>query len=187
MDLGDKQKIDMDVGDQVVEDPIDFSMEEIDVANSSDDSMVKPACLNEPIVDVSTNTKMKHDQEYPQSQVGFVDFLGVQQYDWILHIHIVDLINQLKHAEKISLQVIFGVEHFWKGIKKLKFSKYLFLWNGRWQISNENSWASSFEEKENDVGQDIEPNYLWKYYFSNNFYLRLVLGDFICTAYFAHF
>lgn len=75
MDVGEKKKIDIDVGDQFVEDPNDFSMEEINVATLFDDSKVNLARLNEPIINVSTNAKMKQDQENPQCQVGFVDIL----------------------------------------------------------------------------------------------------------------
>ncbi|CAL5388168.1 unnamed protein product [Camellia sinensis] len=44
--------------------------------------------------------------------------------------------------------------------KQLKYSKYLFIWHGRWQISNMNSRASSFKEEESDVGQDFQDKIL---------------------------
>lgn len=70
------------------------------------------------IIGVSTNAKLVQNQETPQSQVD-VDFLGVQQYEWILNVHLADLISQLKHAEKISLQILFSVM-FRKEIEGLK-------------------------------------------------------------------
>ncbi|KAG5514972.1 hypothetical protein RHGRI_036121 [Rhododendron griersonianum] len=91
-----------------------------------------------------------------QHKARFIDFLGVQQFDWVPSIHLVHLVNKLKHEEKRSLHEYFSFNDFWKTSvpSKFKYSKYLFLWKGRWQVSNENSRASSFDSSSSiDVGQ----------------------------------
>ena len=46
-----------------------------------------------------------------------------------------------------------------KKIKRLKYLKYLFIWNGRLQISKMNSRMSLFQVKGFDVGHKLLFNY----------------------------
>ncbi|KAG5514323.1 hypothetical protein RHGRI_035662 [Rhododendron griersonianum] len=76
--------------------------------------------------------------------VQFIDFLGLEQFEFLLNSRTVDIVHQLKCAKTTPWRVYFFLNFFWKTSERLKYSKYLFLWNGRWQVSNENSRASSF-------------------------------------------
>ncbi|KAG5527011.1 hypothetical protein RHGRI_028072 [Rhododendron griersonianum] len=123
------------------------------------------------ILDLPTNFKMDQSQEKLQFQneVQIVDFLGLEQFEFSLNSRTVDIVIQLNCAKKSPWRVFFFLNYFWKTSERLKYSKYLFLWNGRWQISNENSRASSFEEKETDVGQDWRIFVFYFYYFRIRF------------------
>ncbi|KAG5521016.1 hypothetical protein RHGRI_033534 [Rhododendron griersonianum] len=177
----DNKKIGIDVGDQVVDDQNFCPLEVVDTNISVNEEILvsdigESKLLSEKIdsKDLANNhveayihgKDSNHDCRQSRiNDANFVDFLGVQQFDWVPNIRLVHLVNKLKYEEKRSLHEYFSLNNFWKTSKRLKYSKYLFLWNGRWQISNENSRARSFEENETDVGQD------WRIYIFY-FYLR---------------
>ena len=48
---------------------------------------------------------------------------------------------------------------FGKNTRKMKYSKYLFSWHGKFQISKLNSRTSLFQVKGSDVGQNLQFNY----------------------------
>ena len=57
---------------------------------------------------------------------------------------------------------------FGKKTRKMKYSKYLFSWHGRFQISTINLRTSLFQVEGSDVGQNIQINfcnfYIWYFY-----------------------
>ena len=73
---------------------------------------------------------------------------------------LIDLVNQLKHIKNNFQKIDFFAYNLWKRDKQLKYSKYLFIWDGRWQISNMNSRTSSIKEEEYDGGQDFQDKIL---------------------------
>ena len=68
----------------------------------------------------------------------YVDFLGVENFNFIINPLLIDVANKLMAVEK----KFYGV--FQNLIKLQKHSKYLFIWSGRFQISTINSRTSLF-------------------------------------------
>ena len=77
----------------------------------------------------------------------FIDFIGVDRFDSIVRSYLVNLHYYMKTKEK-EIQVNFFIPlisyKYGKKIKGLRHSKYLFIWNRRFQISKMNSRTSLF-------------------------------------------
>ena len=65
-----------------------------------------------------------------------VDFLGVKNFNFIIDLFLIDVVNKLKVDERKIYGVLQNL------IKLLKHSKYLFIWNKRFQILTINSRTS---------------------------------------------
>ena len=68
--------------------------------------------------------------------IQYVDFLGVKNFNFIIDLFLIDVVNKLKVDERKINGVLQNL------IKLLKHSKYLFIWNKRFQISTINSRTS---------------------------------------------
>ena len=79
------------------------------------------------------------------TEIKFIDFIGVDRFDSIDSSYLVNLYNYTKINEK-EIQVDWFIPlmscKYGKKIKGLKHSKYLFISNGRFQISKVNSRTS---------------------------------------------
>ena len=67
----------------------------------------------------------------------FIDFIGVDRIDSIVNSYLVNLYNYMKTKEKeiqVDLFIPLMSFKYRKKIKRLKHSKYLFIWSERFQI-----------------------------------------------------
>ena len=60
-----------------------------------------------------------------------VDFLGVENFNFIITTLLIDVANKLKVDEKKFYAKPYEVFNFQNWIKLLKHSKYLFIWSRR--------------------------------------------------------
>uniref|UniRef100_A0A2N9HQ31 Retrotransposon gag domain-containing protein n=1 Tax=Fagus sylvatica TaxID=28930 RepID=A0A2N9HQ31_FAGSY len=112
---------------------------------------------------VEDSTEVKHEGEsithYSQDLVDLlkisttqsIDFLGVENFNFVFKPLLVNIANQLKGEQK-KFWVAQIVENNSKQVLKIvKYSKYLFIWSGRFQFSEENSRSSFIQVEEPDV------------------------------------
>ena len=115
---------------------------------------------------VEDSIKVKYEDEStthnPQVSVDllkmttqYVDFLGVENFNFIINPLLIDVANKLKVDEKKFYATLYEGFKFQNQIKLLKHSKYLFIWSERFQISKMNSRMSLFQVKGSDVGHDF--------------------------------
>ena len=60
-----------------------------------------------------------------------VDFLGVENFNFIFNLVLIDVANKLEVDEKKFYATFYEGFKFQNRIKLLKHSKYLFIWSGR--------------------------------------------------------
>ena len=85
------------------------------------------------------------------TETKFIDFIGVERFDLIIDSYLVNIINYMKiKGEEVQLAQLMTFK-FGKKTKKMKYSKYLFSWHGRFQISKMNSRTSLFQVEGSDV------------------------------------
>ena len=93
------------------------------------------------------------------TETNFIDFIGVERFDVIIDSYLVNIVNCMK-IEGQDIQVAqFMTFKFGKKARKMKYSKYLFSWHGRFQISKMNLRTSLFQVEGSDVGQNLQFNY----------------------------
>ena len=133
-----------------------------------DNDMNEEMVINENIVE--DPIKVKYDDESiihnPQVLIDllkmttqYVDFLGVENFNFIFNPLLIDVANKLKVDEKKFSTTLYEEFMFQNWIKLLKHSKYLFIWSGRFQISTINSRMSLFQVEGSDVGHGLIFNY----------------------------
>ena len=59
------------------------------------------------------------------------DFLGLENFNCIINLLLIDVANKLKVDEKKFYATLYEGFKFQNRIKLLKHSKYLFIWSGR--------------------------------------------------------
>ena len=96
----------------------------------------------------------------------YVDFLGVENFNFIINPFLIDVANKLKVDEKKFYAILHEEFKFQNWIKLLEHSKYLFIWSGRFQISKMNSRTSLFQVEGSDVGHNLLFNYCNLLFFS---------------------
>ena len=79
--------------------------------------------------------------------IQYVDFLGVENFNFIINPVLIDVANKLKVDEKKFYVTLYEGFKFQNWIKLLKRLKYLFIWSGRFQISKTNSRTSLFQKE----------------------------------------
>ena len=89
----------------------------------------------------------------------YIDFLGVENFNFTINPLLIDVANKLKIDEKKFYTTLYDRFKFQNRIKLLKHSKYLFIWSGRFQISIMNSSMSLFQVEGFDVGQNLLFNF----------------------------
>lgn len=108
----------------------------------TEEEIIQPLCTTKKLVDAtldipriegSIESGMVQHQESMQvlHKVNLVDFLSVEQFNLIFNACLIDLVNQLKHIENNFQKVGFSAYNVQKRDKQLKYSKYLFIWDGR--------------------------------------------------------
>ena len=130
------QKFDEDFIENIVEDPIE-------VKHGNESIIHNPRVL----VDLLRMTTQ------------YVDFLGVENFNFIINPLLIDVANKLKVDKKKFYATPYEEFKFQNQIKLLKHSKYLFIWSRRFQISTINSRTSLFQVEGSDVGHNLLFNY----------------------------
>ena len=91
----------------------------------------------ENIVEDSIEVKYEDESTTHNPQVS-VDFLGVENFNFIINPVLINVANKLKVDEKKFYTTLYEGFKFQNRIKLSKHSKYLFIWSGRFQISKMN-------------------------------------------------
>ena len=91
--------------------------------------------------------------------IQYVNFLGVENFNFIINPFFIDVANKLKVDKKKFYAIFYKGFKFQNWIKLLKHSKYLFIWSGRFQISKMNSRTSLIQVEGSDVRHNLIFNY----------------------------
>ena len=93
------------------------------------------------------------------TETKFIDFIGVERFDLIIDSYLVNIVNCMKiKGQEVQVAQLMTFK-FGKKTRKMKYSKYLFSWHGRFQISKMNSRTSLFQVEGSDVGHNLLFNY----------------------------
>ena len=93
------------------------------------------------------------------TETKFIDFIGVERFDLIIDSYLVNIVNCMKiKGQEVQVAQLMTFK-FGKKTRKMKYSKYLFSWRERFQISTINSRTSLFQVEGSDVGQNLLFNY----------------------------
>ena len=85
------------------------------------------------------------------TETKFIDFIGVERFDLIIGSYMVNVVNYIKiKGEEVQVAQLM-IFKFGKKTKKMKYSKYLFSWHERFQISKINSRTSLFQVEGSNV------------------------------------
>ena len=109
--------------------------------------------------DESTTHNSQVFVELLKMTIQYVDFLGVENFNFIINPVLIDVANKLKVDEKKFDATLYEGFKFQNRIKLLKHSKYLFIWSRRFQISKMNSRTSMFQVERFDVGHNLLFNF----------------------------
>ena len=109
--------------------------------------------------DESTTHNPQVSVDLLKMTILYVDFLGVENFNFIINPMLIDVANKLKVDEKKFYVTFYEGFKFQNQIKLLKHSKYLFIWSGRFQISKMNSRTSLFQEEGSDARHNLLFNY----------------------------
>ena len=91
-------------------------------------------------------------------ETKFIDFIGLERFDLIINSYLVNIFNCMKiKGQEVQIAQLMTFK-FGKNTKKMKYSKYLFSWHERFQISIINSRTSLFQIEGSDVGQNLQIN-----------------------------
>ena len=78
------------------------------------------------------------------TEIKFIDFIGVEKLDVIIDSYLVNIVNCMKiKGQEVPVAQLMTFK-FGKKTGKMKYSKYLFSWHGRFHISKMNSRTSLF-------------------------------------------
>ena len=83
--------------------------------------------------------------------IQYVDFFGVENFNFIINPVLIDVANKLKVDEKKFYATFYEGFKFQNQIKLLKHSKYLFIWSGRFQILKMNLRTSLIQVEGSDL------------------------------------
>ena len=91
--------------------------------------------------------------------IQYVDFLEVENFNFIINPVLIDVANKLKVDEKKFYVTFYERFKFQNQMMLLKHSKYLFIWSERFQISKMNLRTSLIQVE----GSDVQHNLLFNY------------------------
>ena len=105
---------------------------ELIVDNDRNEEMVMIENIVEDPIEVKyEDESITHDPQVsvdlPKMTTKSIDFLGVEHFDFIIYLLLIDVANELKENEKNFYATIFEGFKFQNWIKLLKHSKYLFI------------------------------------------------------------
>ena len=94
------------------------------------------------------------------TETKLIDFIVVERFYLIIHSYLVNIVNHMKiKGQEVQVAQLMALK-FSKKTRKLKYSKYLFFWYGRFQISKMNWRTSLFQVKGSDAGQNLQFNFV---------------------------
>ena len=93
------------------------------------------------------------------TEIKFIDFIGVEKLDVIIDSYLVNIVNCMKIKGQEVLVAQLMTFKFGKKTRKMKYSKYLFSWYERFHISKMNLKTSLFEVEGSNVGHNLRFNY----------------------------
>ena len=122
--------------------PISFEVEHISEDHENlTQELVTP--LNEPTQCVDEIELPNLSLTISSIDVRLIDFLGVDNFNWVVDSYLVQLINNLKTT--MSKDGLVVERQYSRRLKNRKFSKYLIIWHGRIQfLSKDLSWDPLF-------------------------------------------
>ena len=109
--------------------------------------------------DESTTHNPQVSVDLLKMNIQYVDFLGVENFNFIINLVLIDVANKLKVDEKKFYATFIEGFKFQNLIKLLKHSKYLFIWSGRFHISKMNLRTSLFLVEGSNVGYNLQFNF----------------------------
>ena len=99
-----------------------------------------------------SNTKILRKVVLLGIETKFIDFIGMERFDLIIDSYLVNIVNCMKiKGQEVQVSQLMTFK-FGKKTKKMKCTKYLFSWHGRFQISKMNLRTSLFQVEGSDVG-----------------------------------
>ena len=145
--------------EEIIEDPSIHKVLEVKIVETIKEEII------EEVVNVLSEVKLDDfNVQSPIILVGdtetkFIDFIGVERFDLIIDSYLVNIVDCMKiKGQKVQVAQLMTFK-FGKKTRKMKHSKYLFSWHGRFQISTINSRTSLFQVKGSDVRQNIQINF----------------------------
>ena len=121
------------------------------------------------------------------TETKFIDFIGLERFDMIIDSYLVNIINCMKiKGQEVQIAQLMTFK-FGKKTRKMKYSKYLFTWHGRFHISKMDLRTNLFQVKGSNGGQNLQFNYcnllIWSLicnfrYFRFGVIISLFLGVF---------
>ena len=145
--------------EEINEDPIIEKILEVKIVE-----IIKEEIIEEVVNDLNEAKLDDCKVQAPIILVGdtktkFIEFIGVKRFDLIIDSYLVNIVNcmEIKGQEvQIAQLMIFK---FGKKTRKMKYSKYLFTWHGRFHISKMDSRTNLFQVKGSNGGQNLQFNY----------------------------
>ena len=137
--------------EEINEDPIIEKDLEVEIVETIKEEIIEEVVnnLNEVKLDdcnVQASIILVEDTE-----TKFIDFIGVERFAFIIDSYFVNIANCIKiKGQEVQVAQLVTFKSG-KKTRKMKYSKYLFSWHGRFQISKMNSMMSLFLVKESDV------------------------------------
>ena len=93
------------------------------------------------------------------TETKFIDFIGEERFDVIIDFYLVNIVNCVKiKGQEVQVAQLMTFK-FGKKTRKMKYSKYLFSWHGRFQISKMNSRTSLFQVEGSNIGHNLQFNF----------------------------
>ena len=121
------QKFDEDVKEKKVELIVDN--------DRNQEMIIIENIVEDPIEVKYKDESITHNHQVPvellKMTTQYVDFLGVENFNFIINPLLIDVANKLKEEEKKFYDTLYGGFKFQNRIKLLKHSKYLFIWSRR--------------------------------------------------------
>ena len=129
-----EEELEIKIVEEINEDPIIEKDLEIEIVETIKEEIIEEVVndLDEIKLDdcnIQTSIILLEDTE-----TKFTNFIGVERFDLIIDSYLVNIVNYMKiKGEEVQVAQLMTFK-FGKKTKKMKYSKHLFSWHGRFQI-----------------------------------------------------